>query len=82
MTKKQMAYEPQTQFCMEADGSIVYNLKRDDLNHGEPRMVHDVSIFINAPPEYRVRIARTIMRELNGRYKTNEELGVRSERKT
>ena len=66
-----MAYEPQTQFYMTDDGSMVYSLKQDGWNQGEPRMVNDVWIGVNAPPEHRVHVARTIMRELNGRYKPN-----------
>lgn len=68
-----MAYEPQTQFYMTDDGSMVYSLKQDGWNKGEPRMVNDVWIGVNAPQQHRKAIARVIMRELNGRYKPNAE---------
>jgi hypothetical protein len=64
-----MKYEPTTPFYMTDDGSLVYNLKQDGWRQGEPRMVNDVWIAVNAPLEHHVQIARTIMRELNGQFK-------------
>ncbi len=68
-----MKYASQTEFYMEADGSLVYSLKQDGWDNGEPRMVNDVCVRINAPSEHRQEIANIIMNGLNNQYKPNNQ---------
>ncbi len=72
-----MKYKPQTEFCMTEDGSLVYNLKQDGRNQGEPRMVNDVWIPVNAPTEHRREIANMVMNGLNNHYKPNSAICVK-----
>jgi hypothetical protein len=69
-----MKYRPQTEFYTTECGGMVYSLKQDGWNHGEPRMVNDVWIPINAPAEHRAEIAKAVMDALNQSFKPNSSL--------
>jgi hypothetical protein len=74
--RKKMKYKPQTEFYTTEDGSLVYNLKQDGWNRGEPRMVNDVWIPINAPTEHRREIANMVMNGLNLHFKPNASVSI------
>lgn len=63
-----MSYKNQTPFYVTDCNGMVYSLKQDGWNQGEPRMVNDVWITINAPAEHKAEIAETIKSALNNHH--------------
>ena len=68
-----MSYKPETKFQITDDGKLVYNLKQDGWDNGNPRMVNDVWISINAPKDNMIDIASVIMQALNQAFKPTED---------
>lgn len=60
-----MNYKGETPFKVTEDCSLVYNLKQQGWKKGNPVMVNDISIQINAPKEIREEIASIIRLALN-----------------
>lgn len=58
-------YKAETRFDITEDSGMVYNLKQDGWDKGEPKMCNDIYITINAPDSIKRRIANIIKFNLN-----------------
>ena len=62
-------YVPETTFRATEDSTLVYNLRQDGWDKGEPRMINDIAISIqdyrHRGPEVVEEIAHVIQQALN-----------------
>jgi hypothetical protein len=66
-----MSYQSETEFKVTEDKRMVYSLRQDGWRKGQPIMVNDIAVTIEAhhlPADVQAAIARTIQLTLNANY--------------
>lgn len=74
-----MSYQPETGFSITEDSRLVYNLRQDGWRKGQPVMVNDIAVGIEArhlPAETQAAVARLIHAALNSGFGPDGKQGL------
>jgi hypothetical protein len=66
-----MKYQSETNFQITEDNRMIYNLRQDGFKKGQPIMVNDIAVTIEArhlPIETQIGIAKLIKMTLDANY--------------